>query len=483
MKITFKLALASAFVFASCGRKSGDKGSSSSNPAPSILKIEKSIEQASPSAQHFTIQADKGENIKTPSGAQIIIEASSFQHKDGNPVTGKVDVAFTEINTVAEIISSGIPMMAMNGNEMGSFVSDGMFKISASAGGEEVELASGKSVQVFTPARDIKSDFKYWYFDEAKGKWNDIGKRESAVNQQQISQACLNHGVSENEGITLFNLRWRKAHLDVFQFASIQQQETLQPGKMIPGKYDPKKAIIDIDFDKTNYPDLAPYNRLMWQYAGNKDDMDPEKNTWIYQSVWSDVSLKQSPENINLFYLSFVTNGRRFSTLVRPVVNGKDLEKAQAAMQQELKNIQTMQEKAEKEGASQALISQNLYNAFQVAKLGIYNCDRFYSDKNARSFTLNFKVGETIIPNQTYYILMDNKKSVLQFSVGRAANINPAVIDAVFLVAANGTLAALGHEELYRVKDSDGGSFALTMRKLKTKIMGLATLNEALNEL
>lgn len=96
---------------------------------------------------------------------------------------------------------------------------------------------------------------------------------------------------------------------------------------------------------------------------------------------------------------------------------------------------------------------------------------------------MDFKVDENILTNHPYYVLLDKKRGVLQFNSGSTARINPEVIDAVFLVAANGTIAALGGEELTQIRNSKGGSFAMSMQKLKTKIVGLATLNEALNEL
>lgn len=484
MKNTIYLCAAIIF-FSACNQKAAQKSKVTIETPKELKEISGHLKQVELNTQHFTIDAQKGEQIVTPNGAKIIIAPGSFVDAAGNPVQGNVDVSYKAINSIAEIVASGIPMQAMNGNEVGQFISDGMFEIGATSNGSAVQVASGKTLEVFTPARDTKSDFNFWYFDAEKGGWQDLGKRNGAVAEKDIESVAKNMGVNPKTGITAFNLNWHKIQSKLYSFASAnEQEEGISPSKIIPGKYNPKQPTLDITFDKYNYPDLAVYNSIMWQFAGDNPALDPAKNNWIFQSAWTNVNLKPSANQSGLFDLSIQVSGKEFHTVVRPVVAGKDAQKADEAYQAEIEKLQKLQALKASEGASKELIEKNMYNAFSVAQLGTYNCDRFYSDPQAKDYTADFNFdGKKLAEGQTIYVLFDRRKGVIQYSAGQKIKINPHAVDAIFTIAANGVIATVGAEGLSNMREKSGGKISLGLQQIKTKITSLMSLNQALNEI
>lgn len=478
--------IAAAILTVSCSDSGSRSGTASTTEKPGKYTINSNLHGcASLQIQRFQINASQGEQIKTTDGARILIPAGSFVDASGKAIEGNVTVTYKAIQSIEEIIASGIPMQAFDGKRNGQFISDGMFEIAATSNGSEVKIADGKSLAVFTPSRDPVSDFKYWYFNTSKGAWEETGTRDRLSGESDISGAAQSAGLNPKSGITAFNLRWKIPSKPFFLTASgTEDNEVLSPGKIIPGKYNPKKMTLDLRFNENLYPDLAAYSSVMWQYAGTNELMDPENNKWIFQSTWSHVELTPKKDDPGVFDLAIHTNGTIYRTIVRPVVSGNDAVLADKNYEAELEKMKKLQAENAEKGASETQITQNMYNAFRVNKMGLYNCDRFYSDPEAADYTINFEVdGHELAHNQPIYVLMDGKKNVLQYSAGQPMRINPETIDAIFTVAAQGAIAAAGIERISGLKAKRGGSAKLKMEKVQVKITGLGSLRSAIEAL
>jgi hypothetical protein len=488
MKKNFIIVTSAAALFLlCCGRNTSVKTNHTQVDASKVtFKTKTELLAISNNQEHFQVNAAKGEQITTANGARILIAPRTFVTSAGAPVEGNVEVSYKAINTFEEIVASGIPMQANNNGEIGQFISDGMFEINASANGEKVQVAEGKNIQVFTKSRDKDSEFKYWFFNKTKGIWEETGTRTELADDKQISSNVKAMGINPNTGLTAGNMRWRNNEGAVrYAFVENGSDQELVPNKMIPGKYDPKKLTLDINFNAGAYPELAAYSSLMWQFAGTNPNMDPARNNWIFQNSWTDVSLEPIADKPGFFDLQLSSGGQRFKTVVRPVVNGKDLDKAQEVYAQELAKIKEMQKQQMEAGASEQQISSNMYNAFNVAQMGVYNCDRFYSDKAAEEYTASFEMeGETLDPNRMVYIIMDGRKNVIQYTASSyKMRLNPEKVDAIFTVAATGAIAAVNNSSLAAMKKKRGGNVHLAFEKVQVKINSLGSLKEAIESI
>lgn len=475
--------LALGILIGSCaqGDKTGTIGGKFSAP---LFVQDKVLDAIPQNLSHFTVNADAGTQIHAADGAMILVPAGSFVDRKGKVVEGDVDLQYKSINTVAEIVASGLPMEVKYGDKTEQFISDGMFEISASQGGEPLEIASGKTLKVFTRGRDVESAFKYWYFDKLTGNWSELGDRTEMSNGEDIRSDITKMGIDLNSGITAYNWLWKKDRGNgIFSFAA-DPPVMVSPNVTIPGRYDKNRPVLDINFDKTSYPELQAYSRIMWQYAGNDPKEDPENNAWIYGNTWSDVELNHVKGSKDLFRLKFLVNQVAFTTIVRPVVAGKDLEKAEKLMKEQLAKYEAEKEK-EKDRASQETIESNMYNAFSVRQMGVYNCDRFYADPLSTEFDMQFLFDNKMLDkNKRIYVLCDDKKNVISYTAEYYKfRLNPATVNAIFIVAANGTLAVAGAEALHTAEAKKGSKVTLVFNRLKSKIMNLASLDQAIEEL
>lgn len=422
--------------------------------------------------QTFKIDAAKGGSIKTAEGAVILIAPGTFTDKNGNPVEGEVSINYKAMNTPAEIVASGIPMMAEYNGKTGSFVSDGMFDLQARSGNNALQIAQNKSIEVYTPSRDKESDFKYWYFDNKAGNWIDLGDRNKLNSEKDIETQKEKMGLP-NKMVFYDYMNY----LHTFKLAALYENEPVQT---IPGKYDPNKQILDLKFNKSLYPEFAPFSKILWQFAGTDASTDPAHNSWIYQSAWQNVQLTPKNDGSQTYNLIIKTGGRVFSTIVKPVVTGKDVEKVE-----QMAKVLREKKTCENTEASASTIEYNMYNAFSVNRLGTYNCDRFYSDSKAKTFDATYELEGIALPKEKQiYFLTDNKKQVISFNANSyKLKLDPKVVDAVFIVAAQGAIAAISKEGVNDFRKQSGGKINLVFRKVGQKIGTLSDLSQAINGL
>lgn len=126
--------------------------------------------------QVYKVESGKQTILEQPSGTRIVIPENAFVDKDGKPVTGKVDFAYTEYRNPMEFILSGIPMtIAVNGVAQ-PFNSAGMFRMNAFQNGEPLFLAPGKNIDVeFALTQDIP-DLNFYRFDSLSNKWTQLNQ-------------------------------------------------------------------------------------------------------------------------------------------------------------------------------------------------------------------------------------------------------------------------------------------------------------------
>jgi hypothetical protein len=116
-------------------------------------KSEELFTNIMPTVQQETIQANTHNMLQGQKGTRIFIPAGSFVDANGQPVNGKVDIALLEIATVGDFLKANLQTVC-NGQLLQS---EGMFFIDAKAGGQPVQLAEGKQLQVRQPIMGKKA--------------------------------------------------------------------------------------------------------------------------------------------------------------------------------------------------------------------------------------------------------------------------------------------------------------------------------------
>lgn len=120
----------------------------------------------------LTVDHDGGV-LMLSSGTQITVPAAAFVDTAGMPVTEPVELTVREFLNPIETWLGGIPM---NAGKDAVFRSAGMMEIrGTTAGGREVALATGKTLQVDWYSVDPDPSYVTWALDTATGVWSETG--------------------------------------------------------------------------------------------------------------------------------------------------------------------------------------------------------------------------------------------------------------------------------------------------------------------
>ncbi len=134
------------------------------------------LENVLPKTESFSISAALTQTIVTKDGTEIMIPKNSLVYSNGKPAKEEVTVNFTPYYNLAEIAASGINMHYESGEISAPFSSAGMFKITASANGENLQLKKGSEIKVAFNSNDPNESYNYYMYDSIKRTWTQTGK-------------------------------------------------------------------------------------------------------------------------------------------------------------------------------------------------------------------------------------------------------------------------------------------------------------------
>ncbi|MFH2095871.1 MAG: hypothetical protein ABIJ16_09215 [Bacteroidota bacterium] len=322
------------FIFQSCN--TGDK---------LVQFIEPPFEDIFIPMKNFTIEPASGGTILTETGTEIIIPPECLVYEDGRPVDKTVNIEFREYHNAAGIILSGIPMVFDSAGIPKQFESAGMFEIRGNCEGKPVFVKEGSEIAVNLASYSGDDGYNFYGYDEKVNNWQYEG----------------NAPVTENI---------RKKQL-------LENIKSKYPTVIEPRKTDENSIILDFDVNYNEFPELAVFHGVLWEYAGNSPASNPKLNMWIYSTDWSDIELKQSDLTGNLYTLELKNQTTAFTTTVSPVFTGKDYEKAlQKFNEQMIAYKDVLEERRNEEELANA--QAGFLRSFAVNGFGIYNWDRYY---------------------------------------------------------------------------------------------------------
>lgn len=402
-----------------------------------FFRIDSNLASWRKGPQTFEVPEDKGGQFMAEDGTRILVPAGALVNKEGKAVSATL--YFTPVRGAEEVIESGIPMQIINQGKRESFVSDGMFTIDAEANGERLQISPGKPIEVYQPSLDSKTAFQYWYFDKKKGAWQLTGQRDSLAESKEIDARAEKLGLAGKTKVVVAKPEPPKA-------------------------YNPKKKVLDLQFDEANYPELSGYSRILWQFAGTDPKQDPQNNEWIFNEEWTRTDLTKATGST--YQLTIRMGEKTFATLVTPALAGKDLAKA-------MQRYNALLKSAEKERneyvtqETQKKANLRLYNAFTVAQLGPYNCDRFYNDPEAQEYTVTAEFEKAQKTGQVFYAILDKKAGYLSYSTGAPVKIRPEVVDGVIAVMGKGVIAVATKESMNNLKNAQNKKVHLKFERIK----------------
>lgn len=424
MKKVF-ISIASFVLLMACNSRgnSGNADNSNASVAEKVITAVTSAfnsitpppKAAAPAAETIALTNSEGTVTKTQRGTVVIVPKDAFVFEDGSTVNGKVDLKIVEIFTAAEIILSGIPMNVDHNGKTEPFISDGMFKVAATADNKPLALAKGKSITICNESHKENKDFDYWYFDEKKGRWDNLGNRGQTADSKQV----MTIAESSNPAMTV-RYQAYQAETDnavkkrVQRYTGPMANLTANDKGVSPQEVglDGDDFVFSLNANDNAMPELASYKNVIWKTQKNLTTDQENQLVADLGKANSNVLLKCiDPANL-VYDLNYLDK----SIKIQPVLmdGGKKAREQFAQMQKNYEKA--LSEKKDKELQQKKLQNtiKTVYNVFQVMSLGIYNCDRFYNSGKKPGF-YNLVCNSKKVDNYVYAIL-NNREGVVCLS-------------------------------------------------------------------
>ena len=276
MKNSFLILCTFLFVFAACTKV---KNNTSTSISTDVSDIEQHVDVPLPNVKTppyvFKIDASEKHELVTKKGSKITIPKDAFVDKNGNPISGEVEVKFEEFHDATDIILSGIPMnITTEDGEMGSFESAGMFNISGAQNGEEIRIGNNKTIEIELASFEEESDFNFYKFDEEKGQWKEKAKAV-AVSENQIRQ--------ETE----------------------EKLKALPPQPIEVKKASSSDFVFELAINKEKNPELESFDNVMWRLAEKATETSS-----LFNSTIREPNLECIDQEKSIFRLTG-TSGKR----------------------------------------------------------------------------------------------------------------------------------------------------------------------------
>ncbi|HKP61584.1 MAG TPA: carboxypeptidase-like regulatory domain-containing protein [Polyangiales bacterium] len=133
-----------------------------------------------PLAAAVKIDASSGGMVEGKRGARVMVPAGAFVDSDGKPATGMVDVFLTPLDPgVSEELAAAPSFVAERDGKTTPIESFGMMDITARLGDKDLDVASGKELELAIPVASgatAEPTIDLWSFDEARGLWVSEGE-------------------------------------------------------------------------------------------------------------------------------------------------------------------------------------------------------------------------------------------------------------------------------------------------------------------
>jgi hypothetical protein len=386
-------------------------------------------------ADQFSFDASEDSEIRTKEGTTIKVPANSLVDSKGKIVKGKVNLFYRSINSPAEIIASGIPMSYDSSSVKYDFVSAGMFEIAAKQKGKDLEIASGKAIDVEFASYKNGDDFSFYKIDTETGNWDYKGI--STPKENKI----------------------KKEKLKLFE----------------------DDNLFQLDVDYSSRPELKTFHGLKWLCLDKSEKDNPITNKWVIDEFWYDVQLDAIDSKKGTYKMTLSNSTKTISFKVSPYLMGSESNADFAS------KINTMNEtiKLKKQEEEKIQFEADIIRNYKISSFGTYNWDKI--DKLVES-------GELSVIDATFLINskpLEQDASVFHFSgkdklLSRITKkwdkmiIDPKGVNKILVVLAGNLVAVSEYAEILKAKDSK--QFTFNLRKRAKKISSLDDIDAILNE-
>lgn len=247
---------------ASCKKDKVIITNTGNNVKAKSLNVLNMFKNKAPQKQTFTLNITTGGMVTGAKGTMVYFYASSLLDKNGNKVTGNVDVELTEFMSKSDMLFSGVTVTS--GDQL--LESGGMFELRVKQGGQELTLDPTSLINITVPSTVSDMDpMDFWNGNDNQNKDNNLvdwKKVDSAkVNRVRDSQ----QGGGFKNGFNMMQFNYFK-----FGFCNIDREWGKFKNKC--SKFRIKMPNGCVDSNSTALLLFKNYNCCAWCYWMTDED-------------------------------------------------------------------------------------------------------------------------------------------------------------------------------------------------------------------
>lgn len=412
--------------------------------------------------QTFTIQnALKDQEIKLASGGKIFIPAGSVVDKSGNAV-GDYEIKFREIQTPAEIIASGIPMVYDSAGVKMNFESAGMFEIRAYKNDEPLEIAPDKSIKVDITSNKSDKNFNFYKLDDKTQNWGYESTCSPRPNPGKKDIKAIEEEIKALEKPTQ------------------------------PVKYTPADKIFDLKLDFDEQLEFAELSSLMWKFQGTDPAQDPFKSPDFFKHQWNMIRMLPSKEIPGAYEISLAKEKDtvKFNTVAVPVYRGKTLDKANekftamlAEYNEVLEERMAEKDRIQREGT--------FLRSMELQGFGIYNYDRQLKFEENIPVLASFEFDNYTLPEKTkatIFLVIKSTNSCVKYTPETFDKFafDPNADNGLVAILPNDVMAVFTSDDFSKLdvrKIKNSGKYTFTLKVQDKKPKNVQDLNASIASL
>jgi len=267
-------------------------------PSPPIKDVDVPFKE-------YSIDALIGDTVFFEKSSILMFPPNSFTDKDGNIVSGKVQIKYREFTNPIDFYISGIPMDFDSAGLNYSFESSGMCEILAFKDGDPLFVNKNSKPEIhFLRSKPAEGQSLY-YFDNSQQKWISKG------------------------GVTVTDISQKKT-LPVMEETSLKEIDEIP---LKPEKANKKNPIIRLIIDPESFKELKAYDNMQFEITGAGNKFNPADTSY----EWSNVDLQKGLTK-GLYSITFKNKEKSVTYSAKPVLEGEDYTKALEKFEKEEAN-------------------------------------------------------------------------------------------------------------------------------------------------
>lgn len=424
--------------------------------------------------------------ITLGNGNHIIIPPAAFETMNGTPVKGNITITYREFKDPLSIFLSGIPMKYDSGGQNHLFQSAGMFEITASQENASLQLKKDKTIQVqFAPVDN--GGYQFYRLNESDGNWSHVSPVANQNNARNnttntISRQSLpdttcfanrytdtlryftwDKGLQKDAILTLVNYSHRKVFPDgkpiLYEWHSVRVNTPLF--KLMP-EVNKEKIVEYVRFYEAPnaciFPELKVFPFKNWVLADNMLYRDYIRNFKRGRRYYDIRIIYQANADYCEMQLKCA---KGFCTLKIDLAKSLHCNSshAKAKFSKYFKRYSVVLKNRENHFNSILANKYRTYlgniamarasEVFTVAKLGVYNCDRLYTQPMITSTPV------LVFPDSSTTFLkiatIDKKANAAFWFYGGEIKIAPEFTTAIVVLNPVGTMYYAPSSEVQKI--------------------------------